>query len=114
MRTRPGGRRLVRDQRDGVLSWSRADYDRWAAIACPWAYAHVLPYFRRAESWEVAPTQYRGDSGPLSAHYTISPTVCEAFIEAGAAPAIRRPPTTTAASRKASAAIQMTIRGPPL
>ena len=31
----------------------RGDYDRWAASGLPgWSYAHVLPYFRRQESWE--------------------------------------------------------------
>lgn len=31
----------------------RGDYDRWAASGLTqWSYAHVLPYFRRQESWE--------------------------------------------------------------
>ena len=30
----------------------RGDYDRWAAAGLThWSYAHVLPYFRRQESW---------------------------------------------------------------
>src|SRR5438067_1954087 len=32
---------------------NRADYDRWAESGLTtWSYAHVLPYFRRQESWE--------------------------------------------------------------
>ena len=31
----------------------RGDYERWAAAGLTtWSYAHVLPYFRRQESWE--------------------------------------------------------------
>ena len=31
----------------------RGDYDRWAASGLgQWSYAHVLPYFRRQESWD--------------------------------------------------------------
>ena len=31
----------------------RGDYDRWAAAGLTaWSYAHVLPYFRRQESWK--------------------------------------------------------------
>lgn len=44
-----------------------ADYDRWAAMgARGWNFAGVLPYFRRAESWEEGETAYRGGAGPLT------------------------------------------------
>jgi choline dehydrogenase-like flavoprotein len=43
------------------------DYDNWAALGCDgWAYEHVLPYFKRAESNARGGDQYHGDSGPLS------------------------------------------------
>ena len=42
----------------------RTDYDRWAANRLPqWSYAHVLPYFRRQESWEGGADTYRGGDG---------------------------------------------------
>jgi choline dehydrogenase/4-pyridoxate dehydrogenase len=45
----------------------RGDYDRWAASGLPgWSYAHVLPYFRRQESWQGGPSYYRGGDGPLT------------------------------------------------
>lgn len=45
----------------------RADYDRWAAAGLKsWSYAHVLPYFRRQESWEGGENLYRGSGGPLT------------------------------------------------
>jgi choline dehydrogenase-like flavoprotein len=46
---------------------NRADYERWAANGLPeWSFAHVLPYFRRQESWEGGADQYRGGDGPLT------------------------------------------------
>jgi choline dehydrogenase/4-pyridoxate dehydrogenase len=46
---------------------NRADYARWAAKGLPdWSYEHVLPYFRRQESWEGGASDYRGGDGPLS------------------------------------------------
>ncbi len=45
----------------------RGDYDRWAASGLTaWSYAHVLPYFRRQESWKGGASFYRGGDGPLS------------------------------------------------
>jgi choline dehydrogenase len=43
------------------------DYDRWAREtgAEHWSYAHVLPYFKRAETSNRGGDAYRGDSGPL-------------------------------------------------
>ena len=46
---------------------NRADYDRWAERGLTtWSYAHVLPYFRRQESWEDGADSYRGGDGPLT------------------------------------------------
>jgi 4-pyridoxate dehydrogenase len=50
---------------------NRGDYDRWAASGLPtWSYAHALPYFRKQESWERGPSEYRGGDGPLSTRYS--------------------------------------------
>ncbi len=63
----------------------RKDYDRWASFGLPqWSYAHVLPYFRRQETWEEGADSYRGGDGPLT---TCKPQfadpLADAFIEAG-------------------------------
>ncbi|HYB09183.1 MAG TPA: choline dehydrogenase, partial [Alphaproteobacteria bacterium] len=62
------------------------DYDRWARTNGlePWSYAHVLPYFKKAETREQGGDLYRGDSGPLHVHTasTANP-LFGAFIEAG-------------------------------
>jgi 4-pyridoxate dehydrogenase len=44
----------------------RGDFDRWArAGSIGWSYADLLPYFKRAESWEGGETPWRGGNGPL-------------------------------------------------
>ena len=51
-----------------------------------WSYAHVLPYFRRQETWEGGADQYRGGDGPLTTRHTrFADPIVEAFAAAGAA-----------------------------
>ncbi|MGA8612747.1 MAG: choline dehydrogenase [Xanthobacteraceae bacterium] len=66
---------------------NRGDYDRWAASGLDqWSYAHVLPYFRRQESWAGGADAYRGSDGPLTTQPTrFADPVIEAYAAAGAA-----------------------------
>ncbi|MGC9420212.1 MAG: choline dehydrogenase, partial [Rhodovulum sp.] len=65
------------------------DFDHWAqAGAAGWAYADVLPYFKRMEHWHSGghggDEAWRGRSGPL--HVTRGPRanpLYHAFVEAG-------------------------------
>ncbi|MCA0274194.1 MAG: choline dehydrogenase [Proteobacteria bacterium] len=62
------------------------DFDHWAETGADgWAYADVLPYFKRMETWHGdGDTTYRGNSGPL--HVTRGPRsnpLFHAFVEAG-------------------------------
>jgi choline dehydrogenase len=42
------------------------DFERWEEMgARGWGYRHVLPYFRRAETFLGGPDDYRGGDGPL-------------------------------------------------
>ena len=61
------------------------DYDRWAGNGLPgWSYAHVLPYFKRAETCARGGDDYRGSSGPLHvSRGSMSNPLFGAFIEAG-------------------------------
>ena len=61
------------------------DYDRWAQSGLQgWDYAHLLPYFKRAESREVGGDLYRGSVGPLHvATGACANPLQRAFIEAG-------------------------------
>jgi choline dehydrogenase len=62
------------------------DYDRWAERegCAGWAYADVLPYFRKAESFSVGPDEYRGGDGPLSVwRGTSNNPLFDAWLKAG-------------------------------
>jgi 4-pyridoxate dehydrogenase len=64
---------------------NRGDYDRWAQKgARGWSYADVLPYFRRAETWEGGEDTWRGGSGPLGTEFSKTPDpLFQAWMEAG-------------------------------
>ena len=93
-----GGRRLA-TPRGKVLGGSSSingmvyvrgharDFDTWDAMGAQgWAYADVLPYFKRMEHWHgEGDSSYRGTDGPL--HITRGPRsnpLFDAFIQAGA------------------------------
>ena len=63
------------------------DFDAWEAMGAQgWAYADVLPYFKRMENWHgnEGDATWRGHDGPL--HVTRGPRdnpLFDAFIEAG-------------------------------
>jgi choline dehydrogenase/4-pyridoxate dehydrogenase len=63
---------------------NRADFDRWASYGLPgWSYADVLPYFRKQETWEGTPSEYRGSNGPLTTRKSnYQDPLCDAYIEA--------------------------------
>src|SRR5205823_5469781 len=69
---------------------NRGDYDRWAQKgARGWSYADVLPYFRRAETWEGGENPWRGGTGPLGTEYAKTPDrIFDAWVEAGKAAGI--------------------------
>ena len=61
------------------------DYDRWAGTGlAEWSYAHVLPYFKRAETCARGGDAYRGDGGPLHvSRGAMRNPLFAAFIAAG-------------------------------
>ena len=91
-----GGRSLVHD-RGRVLGgsssingmvWIRGharDYDGWRQRGCEgWCFAEVLPYFRRAESYEGGADAFRGGEGPMRiARPRPDHPLSAAFLEAG-------------------------------
>ncbi|MFK7977993.1 MAG: choline dehydrogenase [Halioglobus sp.] len=62
------------------------DFDEWAQLgATGWDYAHVLPYFKKSETWIGGGDAYRGDAGPLhvnNGNERANP-LYDAFVEAG-------------------------------
>ena len=61
------------------------DFESWdRAGARGWAYADVLPYFKRAEAREEGGDGYRGSDGPLHTSYgPLANPLYGAFVEAG-------------------------------
>ncbi len=66
----PRGRVLGGSSSINAMCYTRgqpADYDGWAqAGASGWDYAHVLPYFRRAEDHYAGESRFHGQGGPLT------------------------------------------------
>ena len=63
------------------------DYDQWRQMGLAgWAYADVLPYFKRAETFEGGGDAYHGAGGPLARLQGAQSdgTIYASFIKAGA------------------------------
>ncbi|MFO1173033.1 MAG: choline dehydrogenase [Hyphomicrobiaceae bacterium] len=70
------------------LNWVRGnawDYDNWATKGLPsWSYAGVLPYFKKAETFDRGPNAWRGGSGPMRIETCPADNpVFQAFLKAG-------------------------------
>ncbi len=65
----PRGKVLGGSSSINALIWVRgdaSDYDHWAANGAPgWAFKDVLPYFKKAEDWQLGGSALRGTGGPL-------------------------------------------------
>jgi choline dehydrogenase len=70
------------------MNWVRGnpwDYDNWEAMGLRgWSYAHALPYFRRAETFDRGSNAYRGGSGPMKIETCAAKNpLFQAFLRAG-------------------------------
>jgi 4-pyridoxate dehydrogenase len=90
----------------------RGDYDRWAGYGLDhWSYAHVLPYFRRQESWAGGANAYRGGDGPLTTQPTrFSDPLVEAYADAGSAAGYAATEDYNGRDQEGFGRWQMTIR----
>src|SRR5215470_1870220 len=90
----------------------RGDYDRWADAGLDtWSYAHVLPYFRRQESWEGGASEYRGGDGPLSTRSSRwADPLIDSYIAAGEAAGYPRTDDYNGAQQEGFGRSQQTIR----
>lgn len=61
------------------------DYDQWGQMGLKgWSYGDVLPYFKRAETYERGANDFHGGSGPLNVSESpLSAPIYDAFIAAG-------------------------------
>ena len=90
----------------------QGDYDRWAASGLrDWSYAHVLPYFRRQESWKGGASFYRGGDGPLATQMTrFSDPLVDAFAASGRAAGYKATPDYNGAQQEGFGVWQMTVK----
>ncbi|WP_338206283.1 GMC family oxidoreductase N-terminal domain-containing protein, partial [Parageobacillus thermoglucosidasius] len=70
------------------MNWVRGnpwDYDNWAALGNQgWSYQEVLPYFKKAETFDGGSNQYRGSGGPMKIQTCQAKNeLYGAFLEAG-------------------------------
>jgi 4-pyridoxate dehydrogenase len=91
---------------------NRGDYGRWAGYGLTaWSYAHVLPYFRRQESWKGGASFYRGSDGPLATQMTnFSEPLVDAFAASGQAAGYKTTPDCNGAQQEGFGVLQMTVR----
>jgi choline dehydrogenase len=89
------------------------DYDRWAQSGLPgWDYAHVLPYFKRAETRARGGDDYRGGDGPLHvATGACRNPLYQAFIEAGRQAGYPLSADMNGCQQEGFAPMDMTVRG---
>ncbi len=89
----------------------RADYDRWAQSVPDWSYAHVLPYFRKQESWEGGASLYRGGEGPLATRKArYQDPLVEAYFQTAQASGYTLNDDYNGAQQDGFSRMQMTIR----
>ena len=91
---------------------NRGDYDRWAQKgARGWSYADVLPYFKRAETFEDGEDTWRGGSGPLGTQYAKTPdSIFDAWVDAFKAAGIPSTPDYNGQTQEGIGRGQYTIR----
>jgi choline dehydrogenase len=70
-----------------AMVWTRGmqrDFDGWAQNGAKgWAFADVLPFFKKQEDWEGGTNEWRGSGGPIHIRRPKDPhPVAPAFIEA--------------------------------
>jgi len=88
------------------------DYDLWRQTGLTgWGYSDVLPYFKRAESFEGGADAYHGADGPLHVSKASSKSpVFSGFIAAGAAAGYRRTNDFNGFQQEGFGPYQLTIK----
>jgi choline dehydrogenase len=91
----------------------RSDYDSWAALGNRgWSYRDVLPYFRKSETNENGPDDYRGGDGPLRvSNLRTNHPISDLFISAAQAAGIPRNADFAGARLEGVGPIQATQHG---
>jgi choline dehydrogenase-like flavoprotein len=113
----PQGRVLGGGSSINAMVYTRgnaADYDSWAADeGCSgWAYADVLPYFRKAEDNERFSNAWHGTGGPLGVSDLRSPhPLTKAFVRAAQEAGLAYNPDFNGREQAGAGLYQVTQRG---
>jgi choline dehydrogenase len=88
------------------------DYDQWRQLGLNgWSYAEVLPYFKRAETFQGGADDYHGGDGPLYVSKASSPSpIYSGFINAGAAAGYKTTNDFNGFQQEGFGPYQLTIR----
>ncbi len=88
------------------------DFDAWAADGLTdWSFGHLLPYFKKLETWEKGADAYRGGDGPLGVQFcAYDDPLVEAFGSAGQAVGHAWTEDYNGAQQEGFGRLQMTIR----
>ncbi|MEP3225748.1 MAG: choline dehydrogenase [Parasphingorhabdus sp.] len=91
------------------------DFEEWEESGAEgWNYAHCLPYFQKAETWQYGADAYRGGDGPLGVgggnNMTGNP-LYQAFIDAGVEAGYPHSKDYNGYCQEGFGAMHMTVRG---
>ena len=111
----PQGRVLGGGSSINAMIYARGnpeDYDGWAAARCPgWAYADVLPYFKRPEDNERFHNEYHGSGGPLGVSDPVRPlAISAAYVRAAQQAGLPYNPDFNGAAQEGCGYYQVTNR----
>jgi choline dehydrogenase len=92
---------------------TRSDYDGWAAAGNDgWSYDAVMPYFKRAETYEPATDQYHGGYGPVRVSRPgVKHPLSRAWVAAGQAAGHPYNDDTNGAERAGFGPVDLTVGG---
>jgi len=90
----------------------RGDYDRWRQMGLDgWSYADVLPYFRRAETFEDPANPFHGTDGPLTIQTSrVDDPLIDIFLEAAVAAGYELTEDYNGAKQEGFARLQVNVR----
>jgi choline dehydrogenase len=88
------------------------DFDSWRQMGCEgWAWADVLPYFRRAERWKQGGSDLRGEDGNLATEETaFQHPVTSAFLESCEQAGIAKTTDYNGREQDGASLMQVTVR----
>ena len=89
------------------------DFDHWRQLGnTGWQFTDVLPYFRKAESWEGEANDLRGGDGPLNVSHTrFTHPIIYAWLDAAVTAGYFRNDDYNGAEQEGVGYYQMTTRG---